>query len=255
VPNAFLSVFSDEAAAQAAVNASPMRYRLFSDVAPSAGSEAHKKSAEGEAETRAPSGEQDKLFELNLSPSKFDHEHYIANEPLFGPWIPVDRKHSFFGGGLEVPRSLMSSGLRDWDTDGRKWRNTGDETEGSGAALEGLGVRSLGANGSGKDGVNTQWRIDQRRKKRLGGQLNEGVMGGLKNYRDQAEKERGAMDSNQEGQPREQEKEVQQSMKGTAFGAWPGRNFRDVLREKEMQKGSHEGTASTNTEFGSQPVR
>lgn len=224
-----------------------MRYRLVSDTAPSAASEVHTNSTKGKAETQVPSEEQEKLFELNISPSNFNHEHYIANKPLYGPWRPVDRKHSFFGGGLEIPRSLMSSGLRDWDTDSRKWRNAGDETDGSSPALEELGVRSLGANGSGKDGVNTEWRIDQRRKKRLEEQLNEGVMGGLKKYRDQAVKERAAMDANQESQPQEQKKDWQQSSRGAAFGAWPGRNFKDTLREKEMQKENHHGTASTNT--------
>jgi hypothetical protein len=152
VPSAFLSVFKDEAAAQAVVSASPVRYRLVSDAAPSAALRAEPNGVEANTDTRGTREEtedKEKVFELSVSPSQFDHEHYIANEPLFGPWIPVDRKHSFFGGGLEIPRSLMSSGLRDWETDGRKWRNVGDEVESSGAPLKGLGVRNLGANGSG----------------------------------------------------------------------------------------------------------
>ncbi|KIN05772.1 hypothetical protein OIDMADRAFT_97786, partial [Oidiodendron maius Zn] len=136
VPNAFLSVFTDENAAQAVVNASPMRYRLVSDATANIAHEAQQNIKTGEANTQAMEDDasgQEKVFELHVSPSQFDHEHHIANDPLFGPWTPMDRKHSFFGGGLEIPRSLMSSGLRDWETDGRKWRNVGDEVDGPGA--------------------------------------------------------------------------------------------------------------------------
>lgn len=229
MPSAFLSVFKDEAAAQAVVSASPVRYRLVSDAAPSAAPRAEPNGVEADTDTRGTREEtedKEKVFELSVSPSQFDHEHYIANEPLFGPWIPVDRKHSFFGGGLEIPRSLMSSGLRDWETDGRKWRNVGDEVESSGAPLKGLGVRNLGANGSGKDGVNTQWRVDQRRKKRLVEQLEEGVMGGLKLYSDRAAREGGARGNSEGEQSLTQDKNKQNRPKEMGFGSWPGRDFR-----------------------------
>ena len=169
-----------------------MRYRLVSDATANIAQEAQQNIKTGEANTQAMEDDasgQEKVFELHISPSQFDHEHHIANDPLFGPWTPMDRKHSFFGGGLEIPRSLMSSGLRDWETDGRKWRNVGDEVDSPGAVLEGLGVRNLGANGSGKDGLNTQWRVEQRRKKRLVERLKEGVMSGLIRYSDQVAKE------------------------------------------------------------------
>jgi len=236
VPNAFLSVFSNENAAQTVVNARPMRYRLLSDATANAAHETQKNIGAGKTDTQEKgeeTNEQEKVFELHISPSQFDHEHHIANEPLFGPWTPIDRKHSFFGGGLEIPRSLMSSGLRDWETDGGKWRNVGDEVDGSGAILEGLGVRNLGANGSGKDGVNTQWRVDQRRKKRLQ-QLKEGVMGGLKRYSDQTAKERGMMSDDQRSW--NEGKKGQSRKKEMGFGFWPGKNFKDVQRAKDSQK-------------------
>jgi hypothetical protein len=235
VPNAFLSVFRDEAGAQAVINASPLRYRLISDAGPSLEPKAEMHVGGGDAEnlvTDEGPGEQEKVFELHLSHSQFDHDHYIANGPLFGPWEPVDRKNSFFGGGLEVPRSLMSSGLRDWDTDGRKWRTARDDVEGVGVALEGLRVRSIGPNGSGKDGISTQWRIEQRRKKRLEKQLKDGVMGGLKNYSDQVGKERGTRGEDPGKWPAErpgqQQKEEQISTRETAFGGWPRKDFGDV---------------------------
>lgn len=239
MPSAFLSIFRDESAAQAVVNASPMRYRLVSDAAPNEAHKAEQNAMEGKTDARITedeNGEQEKVFELSASHSQFDHEHYIANEPMFGPWTPIDRKHSFFGGGLEIPRSLMSSGLRDWETNGLKWRNVGGDLEGAAAPLEGLGVRNLGANGSGKDGVNTQWRVDQRRKKRLEEEWKEGVMGGLKRYGDQSAKEKAPRDDDRGGEHLGQEKRKQSKPKEPGFGPWPGKDFRDVLREKEAQR-------------------
>jgi hypothetical protein len=242
VPNAFLSVFRNEADAQTVINASPLRYRLISDAGPSLEPKAEVHvGADGAKNlvTEEGTGEQEKVFELNLSHSQFDHDHYITNGPLFGPWEPVDRKNSFFGGGLEIPRSLVSSGLRDWDTDSRKWKTSRDDVEGVGVALEGLGVRSTGPSGSGKDGISTQWRIEQRRKKRLEKQMKEGVMGGLKKYSEQAGKERGARvedpGKRRAELPGALQKEEQMRTRDTAFGAWPGKDFGDVQR-LEMQK-------------------
>lgn len=179
-------MFKDESAAQAILGASPMRYRLVSN-SESGASNNTIQDDNSDVATYAQvekdqGGEQEKVFELSISPSYFDHQHHIANEPMFGPWMPIDRKHSFFGGGLEISPSLMSGGLRDWETNGNKWRNAGEDSEGDRKPLEGLGVRSLGANGSAKDGINIRWRVDQRRKKRLEEQRQEGVMGGLKRY-------------------------------------------------------------------------
>lgn len=234
-----------------------MRYRLVTNAANSAAPEAENNHMEDTLDTGVTgeeAGEQEKLFELNASPSQFDHEHHIANEPLFGPWTPVDRKHSFFGGGLEIQRSLMSSGLRDWETDGRKWRNVWDDGDGSGAALEGLGVRNLGANGSGKDGVNTQWRVGQRRKKRLVDQLNGGVMAGLKRYSEQAAKGGDAGSNDQGGKPLEQENDAQRRPQNSRFGTWPGKGFRAMLekREAEKAKAMKAGLKENNT--GTWPV-
>lgn len=163
-----------------------MRYRLIAGEVPGTTHKSGKLNVSNTLTEVQGQGDQsenhEKVFELSISTSQFDHRHYIENEPMFGPWKPMDRKHSFFGGGLELPRSLMSSGLCDWEMNSSKWRSVGDDIEGTGTPLEGLGVRNRGPDGSAKDGINIQWRVGDRRKKRLEMQWKDGPMGGLRRY-------------------------------------------------------------------------
>lgn len=161
-----------------------MRYRLITGEAPGITHKSGQLNVPNPpSDVQVPDDEE--VFELSISRSQFDHQHYIENEPMFGPWKPMDRNHSFFGGGLELPRSLMSSGLRDWEMNSSKWRSAGDDIEGAGTLLEGLGVRHRGPDGSAKDGINIQWRVEDRRKKRLQAQWKDGPMGGLRRYNEQ----------------------------------------------------------------------
>jgi hypothetical protein len=204
VPNAFLSIFKDESAAQAALNASPMRYRLITDEVPGMTDKSDKLDVPN-APPSVQAPEDEKVFELSISTSQFDHQHYIENEPMFGPWKPMDRKNSFFGGGLELPHSLMSSGLRDWEMNSSKWRSARDDIEGAGTPLEGLGVRNRGPDGSAKDGINIQWRVEDRRKKRLQVQWKDGPMGGLRRYSDQFFKAKSTKEGGQQPELPKQE--------------------------------------------------
>jgi hypothetical protein len=192
---------------------------------------------DAEPQSEGKQEEQEKVFELNLSMSKFDHEHYIANEVLFGPWKPVDRKHNFLAGSLEMPRNLMSSGLRDWETEKLKWRNFGDDD-----AFDGMGVGGIGGKGSGKDRINAQWRFHQRQKWRAEKKRMEGVMAGLKDFHVDTKGENGAKDVEPGAPPAMQDWYKFRGIKVSGFGAWPGKHVKGSGRERETErKGEMDG--------------
>jgi len=80
-------------------------------------------SAEATKATQSQAGEE-RVFEINVSKSIHDHERYIREQPMFGPWKPASYKSSFMSMSLRelLPRSLMSSGLADWATASQKYR-------------------------------------------------------------------------------------------------------------------------------------
>ena len=80
-------------------------------------------SAEATEGTQSQAGEE-RVFEINVSKSIHDHERYIREQPMFGPWKPASYKSSFMSMSLRelLPRSLMSSGLADWATASQKYR-------------------------------------------------------------------------------------------------------------------------------------
>jgi hypothetical protein len=205
VTNAFLAMFNNDAAAETLINASPIRYRLVSE------------AGESTAE------EKEKVFELHLSQSMFDHEHYIATDALFGPWKPVDRKYNFLAMSLEIPRGVMSAGLRDWDTEGLKWRNAGNE-----------GLVPGFEESWARDGVNIQWRIQMRRKWRKEKMLRESVMGGLKKFVE--EKEASDLAASTAEEQREEPAFGGPRVKLEGFGAWPGKDIKDIERERALEK-------------------
>lgn len=66
----------------------------------------------------------ERVFEINVSKSIHDHDRYIREQPLFGPWKPVLPKSSFMSTSLTelLPNSSMRSGLADWVTASQKYR-------------------------------------------------------------------------------------------------------------------------------------
>lgn len=212
VDNAFLSIMSNQASAKDLIEASPIRYRLISSDSTTSNTvewEEGQRIEEGEKPI-----EQEKVFELSLSESSFDHEHYVTFGPLFGPWKPVDRRHSFLASALEVPKNLMTPGLRDWDTALARVRNMGslvpEETD-----LGSMGTSAYGE--GGRDQNSVEWRVQQRQRKRTEKELREGVMGGLSKYAVKKEGENGAKAA---------EKESGGEKRDGSFGAWPSLNGR-----------------------------
>lgn len=128
VPNAFFGLFTTEAAAQDIVNASPIRYRLIAE-APSAdpsdpvfsvtpAEDALKNPEEHPAE--------ETMFELNATPTSWDATKYVRDpyfNSLHGPYEPVSENRSYIAASLanNVPNSLWSDGLKDWETANLRW--------------------------------------------------------------------------------------------------------------------------------------
>jgi len=67
---------------------------------------------------------EERVFEINVSKSIHDHERYIREQPMFGPWKPAPQNSSFMSRSLRelIPSSLISRGLADWTTASQKHR-------------------------------------------------------------------------------------------------------------------------------------
>jgi hypothetical protein len=159
VSNAFLALFTSESAAKSAINASPVRYRLISSSPQSPSSHSPPPArSETEAGTFSPMqpgtapeevnpspdsmpyAEEEKMFQINISSTTFDHRKFLASpisNPLSGPYKPIAPHNSMIAASLQrnIPASLWTPGLRDWDTDRAIWRNDenfdeSDEVEG-----------------------------------------------------------------------------------------------------------------------------
>ena len=136
VRNSFIAIYSSDTAAQDLIDASPVRYRMFNQAAPisdpmeeSASLSDHATGSEpvvvsGTAEATASQAGEERVFEINVSKSIHDHERYIKEQMLFGPWKPAPSKSSFMSMSLKelLPQSLMSTGLADWTTASQKYR-------------------------------------------------------------------------------------------------------------------------------------
>jgi hypothetical protein len=194
VPNAFLSLFSSEAAAKDAINASPIRYRLISEPSQSPSPTASLDTSpaeEAQAEaTETKPAEDEKIFELHVSHSDFDHALYLTSpktNPLHGPFKPVDPKYSYIAASLDrsVPKSLWAAGLKDWETDSVKWRN--------GPVLE----RELEIS-QGMMGTSVAHRVAQRERRRREKAIPR-AMSGLRALREERESRVGPKPGEEQG--------------------------------------------------------
>ncbi|KAI6249530.1 hypothetical protein HI914_01284 [Erysiphe necator] len=108
--NAFAVIFDTQASAQAALDASPVRYRIISDQFSSSNS-------------TVMDGNKIQEFALHISPTSFSHEKFLTSRftnPLHGPFFPVHPHNSLIGSSLMQyikSNSLGGPGLLDWDTD------------------------------------------------------------------------------------------------------------------------------------------
>ena len=180
-------MFNSESAATDAINASPIRYRLISEPSqskiPYTTSPDSLLSEDAEANpTKTKPAEEDKVFELHVSTSDFDHTLYLTNpmtNPLRGPFKPIDSRYSYIAGALDrsVPKSLWAAGLKDWETDSVKRRNVA--VLGQEQALE-TGERTMG--------VRVKHVVAQRERRRKEKALPK-VMRGLRALREERERE------------------------------------------------------------------
>jgi hypothetical protein len=81
-----------------------------------------------DAKSKAAPLQEETMFELSASPTGFDHTKYIRDpytNPLHGPYNPVSEKGSYIAASLgqNLPPTLWSSGLKDWESANMRWRN------------------------------------------------------------------------------------------------------------------------------------
>ncbi|KAH8599212.1 hypothetical protein B0O99DRAFT_613294 [Bisporella sp. PMI_857] len=146
VHDSFIALFSSKAAAENLINTSPIRYRLMQEgesmastssiasqeLASREATETSETSAECASDpivvsdSKPASTTADRVFELSVSKSHFDHQRYIIEQPTTGPWKPVAPRLSFMNSTLTetVPLSLMTAGLADWETSEEKYRTS-----------------------------------------------------------------------------------------------------------------------------------
>ncbi|RKF72005.1 putative pal1-like protein [Golovinomyces cichoracearum] len=117
VGNAFLVIFKTTVAAQAVLNASPIRYRIIS-AHNSTGNE--NESSPSSDATTVGSNEQE--FVLSISPTTFSHEKFLhsrVTNPLHDRFFPMLPRMSLIASALSrhIPHNTLSgTGLMDWDT-------------------------------------------------------------------------------------------------------------------------------------------
>ncbi|TVY84558.1 hypothetical protein LSUE1_G000743 [Lachnellula suecica] len=182
VSNAFTTLFNTESAATEALNQSPIRYRLVSQ--PS-----QMESMGSTIETPKDSNaEEDKIFELHVSTSNFDHELYLnspSTNPLHGPFVPVSPTRSYIAGSLDdvIAPSLWAPGLKDWETDGAHSSESAEEAPETEA---GPGQMSQ---------THVEWMVSQRKLRRREKAVPE-VMKGLRALKKQYEEEQAQKNRN-----------------------------------------------------------
>jgi hypothetical protein len=149
-------------------------------------------------------------------PSYFSHTLYLRSplhNPLHGPYTPIPTNSSYIASSLiqNVPSSIMTSGLLDWETDSRSGRMglhylrpdeqaSGDkdgemegEMEGDKEGIEGYSRRELESYMGGEFGGDSLEKEEstarnagfyfQNRQRRRAEKSKPGVMGGLRALR------------------------------------------------------------------------
>ncbi|KAI9742216.1 MAG: hypothetical protein M1818_004116 [Claussenomyces sp. TS43310] len=125
VPNAFLSILATPEAARRAIAASPIRYRLVSNVSPSSTSSTSSTSSSN-LDTTTPSTNPNQptpptpqTFELRISPSQHPHHHSVRASPLHASYTPISTRRSPIAADLaaRIPSSIHKPGLCDWVSD------------------------------------------------------------------------------------------------------------------------------------------
>ncbi|KAH8796290.1 hypothetical protein BGZ57DRAFT_731011, partial [Hyaloscypha finlandica] len=122
-PNTFLVLFASESAARDLVNASPVRYRLISNQDPSSSSPPLDYAPQPQASPPANFSTPPKQpYQLMAYPSYFSHTLHLRSplhNPLHGPYTPIPTSSSYISSSLaqNVPSSIMTPGLLDWETD------------------------------------------------------------------------------------------------------------------------------------------
>jgi hypothetical protein len=133
LPDAFISILSSESGALAAINASPIRYRIINEAsapitaeqqATNQANDAAETSNSGNppSETALPTVAEptaETIFELRVSPSTHAHAASIASSPLYSSFTPVSPHRSAIAADLDnrIPDSITKPGLLDWATD------------------------------------------------------------------------------------------------------------------------------------------
>jgi len=173
VPNAFLTLFNTESAATKALNQSPIRYRLTPLL-----SEPDALPLDSTVEEpTAP--EDEKIFELHVSTTIFDHDKYLnspATNPLHGPYKPIRPNTSYIASSLDevIPPSLRAPGLKDWETDGFRLINK-----------ETLDAKAQPEQGNLRTSI--EWKVSERGRKRMEMAMPE-IMKGLRPLKEAYEK-------------------------------------------------------------------
>ncbi|PMD15586.1 hypothetical protein NA56DRAFT_709718 [Hyaloscypha hepaticicola] len=151
-------------------------------------------------------------YQLHAYPSTFNHALFLKSRlhnPLHGPYIPVPASQSYIASSLSqnIPKSLMSPGLLDWETDSRLApfsEERARETGGRASDREKAGMGGGDAEGKMEGGmywenggvgeVEMQEKRSsdagfyfQRRQQRRLVKETPGVMGGLRRLREDFE--------------------------------------------------------------------
>ncbi|TQS36514.1 hypothetical protein Golomagni_03036 [Golovinomyces magnicellulatus] len=117
VGNAFLVIFKTTVAAQAVLNASPIRYRIIS----AHHSTDNKNNSPPSSDTTT-ADSNEKEFVLSISPTTFSHEKFLHSRitnPLHDRFFPMLPRMSLIASALSqhIPHNTLSgTGLMDWDT-------------------------------------------------------------------------------------------------------------------------------------------
>lgn len=121
------------------------------------------------------SPEDEKIFELHVSTTQFDHERYLnsfTTNPLHGPFKPVNATTSYIAASLDevIAPSLWAPGLKDWETDGAKL--VGKETPDSEAGPE-----------QGNKGASIEFKVAERQRRRRQ-KASPDIMKGIRPFRE-----------------------------------------------------------------------
>ena len=127
-------MFQLETTADRVIKTSPLRFRIVPEPLPSVD------SLEDSQEATLPTPEkmagknlrfkaesdakEERLFQINISTTNFDHYSHISTQPLYGPYEPVRKEFSYMSQLIQrqMVQGVGTRGLADWETDALKWR-------------------------------------------------------------------------------------------------------------------------------------